>query len=47
MVRIEKDYLLEGPIGKASLPDLFDGRRQLILCHFMFDPEWDKGCPGR
>lgn len=46
MVPIEKDYQFEGPGGKASLLDLFEGRRQLILGHFMFDPRWEKGCPG-
>ncbi len=46
MVRIDKDYVFEGPNGKASLLDLFDGRRQLIVYHFMFDPDWDEGCQG-
>ena len=46
MVRIEKDYVFEGPDGKAGLLDLFDGRRQLIVSHFMFDPSWDEGCPS-
>jgi predicted dithiol-disulfide oxidoreductase (DUF899 family) len=46
MVRIAKDYVFEGPAGKASLLELFDGRRQLIIRHFMFDPEWDDGCPS-
>ncbi|EPC03079.1 hypothetical protein L861_22480 [Litchfieldella anticariensis FP35 = DSM 16096] len=46
MVRIEKDYVFDGPNGKARLLDLFEGRRQLIVYHFMFDPEWDKGCSG-
>ena len=46
MVRVEKDYVFEGPDGKAMLLDLFDGRRQLILQHFMFDPSWDDGCPS-
>lgn len=46
MVRIDKDYVFEGPAGKASLGDLFEGRRQLILGHFMFDPRWENGCPG-
>jgi predicted dithiol-disulfide oxidoreductase (DUF899 family) len=46
MVRIDKAYVFEGPDGKVSLPDLFDGRRQLIIYHFMFDPSWDDGCPG-
>ncbi|MEA3211655.1 MAG: hypothetical protein QOE70_4712 [Chthoniobacter sp.] len=38
MVRIEKDYVFEGPSGKVSLLDLFEGRRQLIIYHFMFAP---------
>ena len=46
MVRIEKDYRFEGPDGPASLLDLFDGRRQLMVGHFMFDPDWDEGCPS-
>jgi predicted dithiol-disulfide oxidoreductase (DUF899 family) len=50
MVRMEKDYAFEGPDGKASLRDLFDGRRQLVLYHFMFAPDvegWPSaGCPG-
>ena len=44
MVRVEKPYVFEGPGGKASLLDLFEGRRQLIVGHFMFDPGWDEGC---
>lgn len=46
MVKNEKDYVFDGPNGKQSLKDLFEGRRQLIVYHFMFDPAWDKGCPG-
>ena len=46
MVRIEKEYVFEGPEGKASLIDLFEGRRQLIVGHFMFDPSWEEGCPS-
>lgn len=46
MVRIEKEYSFDGPGGKKRLRDLFDGRRQLIVYHFMFDPTWDKGCMG-
>ena len=46
MVKVTKQYLLDGPQGKVSLLDLFAGRRQLIIYHFMFDPEWEKGCPG-
>lgn len=45
MVKIDKPYVFEGPGGKAGLPDLFEGRRQLIVQHFMFDPGWDEGCP--
>lgn len=46
MHKIEKDYVFEGPQGKVKSLDLFDGRRQLILYHFMFDPAWSEGCPG-
>jgi len=46
MVRVEKEYVFEGPGGNASLLDLFEGRRQLIVGHFMFDPGWDEGCPS-
>lgn len=46
MVEIDKDYVFEGPGGKASLLDLFEGRRQLVVGHFMFDPSWDDGCPS-
>src|SRR5450432_4296411 len=46
MVKIEKDYAFDGTDGKPSLSDLFRGRRQLIVYHFMFDPQWDKGCSG-
>jgi predicted dithiol-disulfide oxidoreductase (DUF899 family) len=40
MVKIETDYVFEGPAGKLSLLDMFEGRRQLIVRHFMFDPSW-------
>jgi predicted dithiol-disulfide oxidoreductase (DUF899 family) len=46
MVEIEKDYVFEGPDGEARLLDLFEGRLQLIVGHFMFDPSWDDGCPS-
>jgi predicted dithiol-disulfide oxidoreductase (DUF899 family) len=46
MVRIDKEYVFDGPKGKASLLDLFEGRRQLILYHFMFGPNQDQGCDG-
>ena len=45
-VLIEKDYVLHGPSGEASLADLFDGRRQLLLYHFMFGPNQTEGCDG-
>jgi predicted dithiol-disulfide oxidoreductase (DUF899 family) len=46
MVEIDKEYVFEGPEGRATLLDLFAGRRQLIVAHFMFDPAWDDGCPS-
>lgn len=46
MVKMEKEYLFEGPNGQMTLADLFDGRRQLIIYHFMFDPSWVDGCPS-
>jgi predicted dithiol-disulfide oxidoreductase (DUF899 family) len=44
-VKIDKEYVFDGPNGKATLLDLFEGRPQLIVQHFMFDPAWDEGCP--
>ncbi|MBO1335374.1 DUF899 domain-containing protein [Streptomyces sp. VRA16 Mangrove soil] len=44
MVEIDKLYVFEGPDGKAELLDLFEGRPQLVVYHFMFAPEWDAGC---
>jgi predicted dithiol-disulfide oxidoreductase (DUF899 family) len=56
MVRVEKPYVFEGAAGPAGLLELFDGRRQLIIYHFMFEPDapppgksgapWTEGCPG-
>jgi predicted dithiol-disulfide oxidoreductase (DUF899 family) len=46
MVKVEKEYLFEGPNGKVTLLDLFEGRRQLIVRHYMFDPTADEGCIG-
>jgi predicted dithiol-disulfide oxidoreductase (DUF899 family) len=46
MVRIDKDHTFEGPRGQVSLLELFDGRRQLIVQHVMFDPTWEASCPG-
>lgn len=45
-VKVEKNYVFEGPNGKESLADLFDGRSQLIVYHFMFGPGRKEGCPG-
>lgn len=42
--KIETDYQFEGPDGKESLSDLFGGRSQLVIVHFMFDPSWEEGC---
>jgi predicted dithiol-disulfide oxidoreductase (DUF899 family) len=46
MVKVEKDYRFMGADGEKRLIDLFQGRRQLIVHHFMFDPAWEKGCPS-
>ncbi|MBV7336154.1 DUF899 domain-containing protein [Chloroflexi bacterium TSY] len=43
-VKVEKEYIFDGPNGKESLADLFEGRSQLIVNHFMFHPEWEAGC---
>jgi len=45
-VQITEDYVFDGPNGKVSLSDLFDGRSQLFVYHFMFDPSWEEGCDG-
>src|SRR4051794_38113236 len=44
MVKVEKAYRFDGPDGPVGLLDLFDGRRQLVVQHFMFDPGWEDGC---
>src|SRR5690348_10156657 len=46
MVEIDKPYQFEGPNGTVGLIDMFDGRAQLIIYHFMFHPEWEDGCPS-
>ena len=46
MVEIDMDYRFEGPDGTLSLRDIFEGRPQLIIYHFMFHPEWEEGCPS-
>jgi predicted dithiol-disulfide oxidoreductase (DUF899 family) len=45
-VRVDKEHLFEGPDGKESLADLFAGRGQLIVYHFMYGPDWEEGCPS-
>ncbi len=45
-VRIEKPYVFDGPNGQESLSDLFDGRSQLVIQHFMYGPDWEEGCPS-
>lgn len=45
-VKVDKNYIFEAAEGPVSLADLFDGRSQLIVYHFMFGPEWEEGCPG-
>ena len=45
-VKIEKNYIFDGPSGKETLADLFDGHSQLIIYHFMFGPAWKEGCHG-
>ncbi|MET4659010.1 putative dithiol-disulfide oxidoreductase (DUF899 family) [Streptomyces sp. PvP037] len=44
MVAVDREYVFEGGDGKVTLVDLFEGRRQLVVYHFMFAPEWDAGC---
>jgi predicted dithiol-disulfide oxidoreductase (DUF899 family) len=46
MVEITTPYTFQGETGPTTLPDLFEGRQQLIVQHFMFGPDWEKGCPG-
>lgn len=45
-VKVDKNYVFDGPTGKQSLSDLFEGRSQLIIYHFMFGPDWEAGCPS-
>jgi predicted dithiol-disulfide oxidoreductase (DUF899 family) len=44
--RVEKTYVFDGPDGPETLADLFAGRSQLIVTHFMFGPDWEQGCVG-
>ena len=45
-VQVNKEYVFEGPDGEQTLSDLFVGKIQLIIYHFMFGPDWDAGCPS-
>ena len=42
--KVDKQYVFDGPKGRETLPELFDGRSQLVVYHFMFAPDWDEGC---
>ena len=44
--KVDKEYIFESPSGSISLSDLFDGRSQLIVYHFMYGPDWEAGCPS-
>jgi predicted dithiol-disulfide oxidoreductase (DUF899 family) len=44
--KVDKGYVFEAPEGRVTLADLFEGRGQLIVQHFMFGPDWTEGCPG-
>ena len=46
MVKLDKEYVFDGPEGKQRLLDVFAGKRQLIVYHFMYGPDWERGCPG-
>jgi predicted dithiol-disulfide oxidoreductase (DUF899 family) len=43
-VKVDKNYVFDGPNGRETLSDLFEGKSQLIVYHFMFGPDWDAGC---
>ena len=45
-VKVEKNYVFEGPNGREALSELFAGRSQLIVYHFMLGPGWIQGCPS-
>jgi predicted dithiol-disulfide oxidoreductase (DUF899 family) len=45
-VKVEKNYTFDTPQGPQTLAELFDGRSQLLVYHFMFGPDWEEGCPG-
>ncbi len=45
-MKVEKNYVFDSPSGKRNLADLFEGKSQLIIYHFMFGPDWKEGCPS-
>ena len=45
-VKVDKNYVFDTPQGKKSLAELFDGRSQILIYHFMLGPDWEAGCPG-
>ncbi len=45
-VKVDKEYVFQGPRGRETLADLFAGRSQLIVFHFMYGPDWEEGCPS-
>src|SRR4051794_17641803 len=45
-IKIDKNYVFETPEGKKTLAELFNGRSQLVIYHFMFGPDWNEGCPS-
>ncbi len=45
-VKLKKNYIFDSPAGKVALVDLFSGRSQLVIYHFMFGPDWEEGCPS-
>ncbi|KKX28160.1 thioredoxin family protein [Rhizobium sp. LC145] len=45
-VKVDKEYVFDTPKGRKALAELFDGRSQLLIYHFMLGPEWEAGCPG-
>ena len=45
-LKVEKNYVFDTPVGKKSLTDLFGGKNQLVIYHFMLGPDWEAGCPS-
>ena len=45
-VKVDKEYVFDGPNGRETLAELFAGRSQLLVYHFMFGPDWEEGCPS-